>query len=53
VTIGSAPAAVSSDISVGARLPHLPTIGIAAPGAGILLLAASGAGVYLVTRPTR
>jgi hypothetical protein len=46
-------AAVSSEISVGARLPHLLTIAIAALGAGILLLAASGTGVYLATRPTR
>jgi hypothetical protein len=46
-------AAVSAHISIGARLPHLLTIGIAALGAGILLLAASATGIYLVARPKR
>lgn len=41
---------VNSDVSVGARLPHLLTIGIAALGAGILLLLVGGGGIYLAVR---
>lgn len=41
---------VSADVSVGARLPHLLTIGIAALGAGILLVLLSAGGIYLTTR---
>jgi hypothetical protein len=44
---------VSSDISLGARLPHLLTIGIAALGAGILLLMISVGGAYLAATARR
>jgi hypothetical protein len=43
-------AAVSADISAGARMPHLLTIGIAALGAGIVLLLIGCGGIYLTVR---
>jgi hypothetical protein len=46
-------ARVSADVSVGARLPHLLTIGIAVLGAGILLALLSGGGIYLAVRRRR
>ncbi|HET6869672.1 MAG TPA: DUF4389 domain-containing protein [Solirubrobacteraceae bacterium] len=42
---------VSSDVSIGAKMPHLLTIAIATAGAGLVLLLISGAGIYLVVRP--
>jgi hypothetical protein len=44
-------AGVSSDVSIGARIPHLLTIGIVAAGVGLVLLLISAAGIYLVVRP--
>jgi Domain of unknown function (DUF4389) len=44
-------AGVSSDVSIGAKLPHLLTIAIVAAGAGLVLLLISGAGIYLAVRP--
>jgi hypothetical protein len=44
-------AAVSSDVSIGARIPHLLTIGIIAAGAGLVLLLLSTTGIYLAVRP--
>jgi hypothetical protein len=41
---------VRADVSIGARLPHLLTIAIAARGAGILLLLLTGGGLYLAGR---
>jgi hypothetical protein len=41
---------VSSDLSIGARMPHLLTIGIGATVGGLLLLAISAGGIYLVAR---
>jgi hypothetical protein len=49
----NASAGVSSDVSIGARMPHLLAIGIAAAGAGLVLLLISSAGVYLAVRPRR
>ena len=46
-------AAVSGDISIGARFPHLLTIGIAVLGAGIVLLLLSGGGIYLAVNRNR
>jgi hypothetical protein len=46
-------AAVSGDVSVGARVPDLLTIGIAVLGGGILLLLLSGGGVYLAVSRRR
>jgi Domain of unknown function (DUF4389) len=45
-------AGVSSDVSIGANMPHLLGIGIAAAGVGLLLLAIGVTGIYLVARPT-
>lgn len=42
--------AVKADVSIGARLPHLLAIAIAALGGGILLLLLSGGGLYLAVR---
>ena len=44
-------AGVSSDVSIGAKIPHLLTIAIVAAGAGLVLLLISGAGIYLAVRP--
>ena len=44
-------AGVSSDVSIGAKMPHLLTIAIVAAGAGLVLLPISGAGIYLAVRP--
>jgi hypothetical protein len=41
---------VRVDVSVGARVPHLLTIAIAARGGGILLMLLTGGGLYLVRR---
>lgn len=49
----SGAAGVYSDVSVGARIPHLLTIGIAVLGAGLLLLCLSAGGIYLVVRERR
>jgi hypothetical protein len=46
-------AGVSSEVSVGARMPHLLAIGSAATGAGLLLLLISGGAIYLAVRPRR
>jgi hypothetical protein len=40
-------AGVNADVSIGARFPHLLTIGIAVLGAGILLALLSGGAIYL------
>ena len=42
---------VSSDVSVGARMPHLLAIGIAVAGGGLLFLLISGGVIYLAVRP--
>jgi Domain of unknown function (DUF4389) len=41
---------VSADVSIGARIPHLLTISVAALGAGILLLLLAGGAIYLIVR---
>jgi uncharacterized protein DUF4389 len=41
---------VSSNVSIGARMPHLLAIGIGLTGGGLLLLAVSAGGFYLVVR---
>ncbi len=41
---------VRADVSIGARFPHLLTIGIAALGGGIMLLLLSGGAVYFAVR---
>jgi Domain of unknown function (DUF4389) len=43
-------AGVSSDVSIGARMPHILTIGIVVAGVGLVLLLISGAGIYLAAR---
>ena len=42
--------AVNAGVSIGARVPHLLAIGIAALGAGLLLLVLSGGGIFLAVR---
>ena len=44
---------VSSDVSIGARVPHLLTVGIAVLGLGILLLLLGGGAIYFVTSRRR
>jgi hypothetical protein len=44
---------VATELSIGARFPHLLTIGIALLGGGLLLLLLSGGGAYLAIRPTQ
>ena len=44
-------AGISSGVSVGARVPHLLTIGIVASGVGLVLLLIAGTGIYLAARP--
>ena len=44
-------AGVSSDVSIGANLPHLLTIAIVAAGVGLVLLLIAGAGIFLAVRP--
>jgi hypothetical protein len=44
---------VTSELSIGASFPHLQTIGIAALGAGLLLLLLSGSVLYVVVRRRR
>jgi hypothetical protein len=46
-----ASAGVTSDVSIGAKLPHLLTIAIVAAGGGLMLLLISGAAIYLAVRP--
>jgi hypothetical protein len=43
-------AGVSSDVSIGAKMPHLLTVGIVAAGVGLVLLLISGAGIFLAVR---
>jgi hypothetical protein len=43
-------AGVRSDVSIGARMPHLLAISIGAAGAGLVLLLISAGGVYLAVR---
>lgn len=43
-------AGVNSDVSIGARLPHLLAFSIGAAGAGLVLLLLSGGAVYLAVR---
>lgn len=42
--------AVTADVSVGARLPHLLTIAIAVSGSRILLLVLGGGALYAAVR---
>jgi hypothetical protein len=44
---------VASDLSIGARFPHLLTIGLAALAAGLLILLLSGTTLYAVVRRRR
>ena len=44
-------AGVSSGVRIGARVPHLLTIGIVASGVGLMLLLIAGTGIYLAARP--
>ncbi len=44
-------AGVSSDVSIGAKIPHLLTIAIVAAGVGLVLLLIAGTGIYLAVRP--
>jgi hypothetical protein len=41
---------VSSDVSIGARMPHLLAIGIGVTGGGLLMLLICAGGIYLVAR---
>jgi hypothetical protein len=44
-------AGISSDVSIGARVPHLLTIAIVTAGVGLVLLLICAAGFYLTVRP--
>jgi hypothetical protein len=44
---------VAADLSIGASVPDLLTIGIAGIGGGILILLLSATGLYLVVRRMR
>jgi hypothetical protein len=44
---------VASDLSVGASFPHLLRIGVAALGAGLLMLGLGGGGLFLAVRRRR
>jgi len=44
---------IASDLSIGASLPHLLWIGIAALGAGLLILLMGGGALYLAVRRSR
>jgi Domain of unknown function (DUF4389) len=44
---------ITSELSIGASFPHLQTIGIAALGAGLLILLLSGSALYVVARRRR
>jgi len=46
-----ASAGVRSNVSIGAKMPHLLTIAIVAASGGLVLLLISGAGIYLAVRP--
>ena len=48
-----ASAGVSSEVSIGARMPHLLAVGIVAAGTGLVLLLISSGGIYLAIRPRR
>ena len=42
-----------SQLSIGARFPHLLTIGIATPGSRLLILLLSSGALYVVARRRR
>jgi hypothetical protein len=44
---------VTTQLSIGASFPHLQTIGVAALGAGLLILLLSGTAIYVVARRQR
>jgi hypothetical protein len=44
-------AGVSSEVSIGALMPHLLAIGIVVAGVGLVLLLISASGIYLAVRP--
>ena len=46
-------AGVSSDVSIGAKIPHLLTMAIVVAGVGLLLLLIGDAGISLAARPRR
>jgi Domain of unknown function (DUF4389) len=46
-------AGVSSDVSIGARIPHLLALAIVVGGTGVVLLIIGGTGIYLAARPRR
>ena len=44
---------VVTELSIGARLPHLLRIGIAVLAGGLMILLLSGGAAYLAIRPTQ